>query len=42
VICGGDPKVIIMNDGAKQFIAILVGISTIVVVAKVFTEGMVF
>jgi hypothetical protein len=31
-----------MNDGTKQFIAILIVVSTIVVVAKVLKEGVVF
>ena len=30
-----------MNDGAKQFIAILIVVSTIVVGAKILTEGVV-
>jgi len=31
-----------MNDGAKQFIAILIVVSTIAVVAKILSEGVVF
>jgi hypothetical protein len=31
-----------MNDGAKQFIAMMMVVSTIIVVVKILTEGMVF
>ena len=31
-----------MNERAKQFIAMLIVVSTIVAVAKVFTDGVVF
>ncbi len=31
-----------MNDGTKQFMAMMLVISTIVVVGKILTEGMVF
>ena len=40
-ICGVN-KVITMNVGAKQFITILIVVSTIVVVAKALAEGVVF
>ncbi len=29
-----------MNDGAKQFIAILIVVSTFVILAKMFAEGL--
>lgn len=31
-----------MNDGAKQFMAILIIVSTIIVFVKILTEGVVF
>jgi len=31
-----------MNDGAKQFIAMMIVVSTIVVIVKILTEGLVF
>lgn len=35
-------RLIKMNDGAKQFIAMLIFVLTIVVVVKILTEGVVF
>jgi hypothetical protein len=31
-----------MNDGTKQFMAMMIVISTIVVIGKILTEGVVF
>ena len=31
-----------MNDGAKQFMAMMIVVSTIVVVIRILTEGVVF
>ena len=38
----GDLRLIKMNDGAKQFIAMLIVVSTIVVFVKILTEGLVY
>ncbi len=35
-------RLIKMNDGAKQFIAMMIVVSTIVVIVKILTEGLVF
>ena len=35
-------RLIKMNDGAKQFMVIMISISTIVVVVKILTEGVIF
>ena len=42
MIFGGGLRLIKMNDGAKQFIAMMIIVSTIVVVVKILTEGVVF
>ncbi len=38
----GDLRLIKMNDGAKQFMAMMIVVSTIVVVVKILTERVVF
>ena len=38
----GGLRLIKMNDGAKQFMAMMIVVSTIVVVVKILIEGVVF
>jgi hypothetical protein len=38
----GGLRLIKMNDGLKQFMAMMIAVSTFVVIAKILTEGVVF